>query len=195
MLEMRMVYRIARRVRSLFHREQMDRDLHEELRFHIDRQIAENIASGMTFDDARRSALSDLGGIEQVKEACRDMRKMRWFDQASQDCRFGLRAFRKRPAFTPSVITVLAIGVGSATANFSVVNGVLLTALPYRAPERLVRIFGTWEHGSREGISPPDFADFREHNTTFASIAGASIATPLLNLKGAGDPEQVRSRN
>ena len=103
--------------------------------------------------------------------------------------------FRKRPAFTLSVLAILAFGVGSATAIFTVVNGVLFTALPYRAPGNLVRVFGTWEHGSREGVSPPDLADYRERATLFESIAGASIATPLLNLTAAGDPEQVRSRN
>src|SRR5262249_31715347 len=68
-------------------------------------------------------------------------------------------------------------------------------ALPYHDPEKLARLFGTWEHGSREGISPPDFADYRQRAASFESLAAASISTPLLNLKAAGDPEQVRSRN
>lgn len=92
------------------------------------------------------------------------------------------------------MLAILAFGVGSTTAIFSIVNGVLLTALPYRAPANLVRVFGTWEHGSREGVSPPDFVDYRQRNTSFESLAGASNFTPLLNLKAAGDPEQVRSR-
>src|SRR5207237_1963 len=92
------------------------------------------------------------------------------------------------------VLGILALGIGSTTTIFSVVNGVLLTALPYRAPENLVRIFGNWEHGSREGISPPDFVDYRQSSTSFESVAGASNSTPLLNLKAVGDPEQVRSR-
>jgi putative ABC transport system permease protein len=90
---------------------------------------------------------------------------------------------------------ILAFGVGSSTAIFSVVNGVLLTALPYRAPENLVRVFGVWQLGSREGISPPDFKDYRQRTTAFESLAGVTNFTPLLNLKAAGDPEQVRSRN
>src|SRR5438552_8003818 len=192
---MRSFYRIARRFRSLIRRGKMEAELGEELRFHIERQTAENIAAGMMPDHARQAALSELGGVEQIKEECRDMRRTQWVEAALQDCRFAIRTFRKQPAFTLFVLAILAFGVGSATAVFSVVNGVLLKALPYRTPGNLVRIFGTWEHGSREGISPPDFADYRRRSTSFESIAGASIATPLLNLKAAGDPEQVRSRS
>src|SRR2546430_2110111 len=192
---MRLVYRVGRRLRSLVRRGQIESELSEELRFHVERQVAENIATRMMPDDASRAALSELVGIEQIKEECRDMRRTQWLEAALQDCRFGIRTFRKRPGFTLSVLAILAFGIGSATAIFSIVNGVLLTALPYRNPGNLVRIFGTWEHGSREGISPPDFADYRLRSTSFASIAGASIATPLLNLKAVGDPEQVRGRN
>lgn len=106
----------------------------------------------------------------------------------------GARTFLGRPGFTLCVLAILGFGIGSSTAIFSIVNGVLLTALPYRAPQNLVRIFGSWEHGPEEGISPPDFADYRRRNTAFESVAGASNFTPLLNLKAVGDPEQVRSR-
>src|SRR4051812_18351415 len=179
---MRLVYRIIRRLRSLLRREEMDAELSEELRFHVERQIAENISIGMPRDQARRAALYELGGVEQIKEECRDMRRTQWLEAARQDARFGIRTFRKRPGFTLSVLTILAFGVGSATAVFGIVNGVLLTALPYRAPANLVRIFGTWEHGSREGISPPDFIDYRQRMVSFESMAAASISTPLLNL-------------
>ena len=100
----------------------METDLTEELRFHIELQIAEKIAAGMMPDDARRAALSELGGIEQIKEECRDMRQTQWFEAALQDARFSFRTFRERPAFTPSAIAILAVGIGSATAVFSIVN-------------------------------------------------------------------------
>src|SRR5215467_8531549 len=187
--------RIRLRFRSLFRRNTVEAELSEELSLHIERQIAANIAAGMTPEIARREALRDFGGVEQIKEECRDMRRTHWIETALQDIRFGIRTFRKRPGFTLSVLAVLALGVGSATAIFSIVNRVLLTALPYRSPEKLVRVFGAWEHGSREGISPPDFADYRHRATTFESMAGASISTPLLSLRSVGDPEQVRGSN
>jgi len=118
------------------------------------------------------------------------MRRTQWLEAAVQDARFGIRTFRKKPGFTLSVLAVLAFGVGSATAIFSIVNDVLLTALPYRAPGNLVRIFGAWQHGSREGISPPDFADYRQRNSSFESMAAAGISTPLLNLTASAIPSR-----
>src|SRR5438552_10860704 len=148
-------------------------------------------ATGLRPVCRRTVAPRDRGSLEE----CRNVRRTQGFEILLQDARFGARTFLRRPAFTFCVLAILAFGVGASTAVFSVVNGVLLKALPYHAPDRLVRIFGTWERGSQEGTSPPDFADYRQRNTSFESVAGASNSTPLLNLKATGDPEQVRSRN
>jgi predicted permease len=192
---MRLLYRLGRRFRSLFRRGRLEAELSEELRFHVEREADEKVAAGIAPQDARLAALRELGGIEQIKEECRDMRRTQWLETVLLDARFAARTFLRRPGFTFCVLIILAFGVGSSTTIFSIVNGVLLTALPYRAPQNLVRIFGTWEHGSQEGISPPDFLDYRQRNTSFEGVAGASNFTPLLNLKAVGDPEQVRSRN
>lgn len=192
---MRLTHIIRHHLRSSIRRKEMEAEVSEELHFHIERQATENIAAGMTPEDARRAAVRELGGVEQIKEECRDMRRTQWIESLTQDIRFGIRTFRKRPIFAITVLAILAFGVGSASAIFSIVNGVLLKPLPYRSPENLVRIYGVWEHGSHEGISPPDLFDYRQRNTSFESVAAASISTPLLNLKAAGDPEQVRSRN
>src|ERR1700730_13300217 len=154
---MRLLHRLRRRLRSLVLKEPLDAERSEELRFHVERQVEQNIAAGMPATEARFAALQELGGVEQIKEECRDMRRTQGFETLVQDVRFGARTFRRRPVFTACVLMILAFGVGSSTAIFSVVNGVLLTALPYRTPENLVRVFGVWQLGSREGISPPDF--------------------------------------
>ncbi len=112
-----------------------------------------------------------------------------------QDMRFGFRTFKRRPAFTLSALLILIVGIGSSTAIFSVVNQVLLAPLPYRAPQRLVRIFGTWDRGAREGISPPDFEDYRRRSRLLQSVAAAGNSTPLVSLKAGGEPEQIPSRN
>src|SRR5262245_52048219 len=116
-------------------------------------------------------------------------------NDSMRDIAFGFRTFRRRPVFTLSALLILTIGIGSGTAIFSVVNQVLLTPLPYREPQRLVRMFDTWEHGSREGVSPPDFDDYRRRSRSFDGIAAASNANPLVSLKAAGEPEQIPSRN
>src|SRR5712691_3116678 len=173
----------------------LDRELDEELRFHIDRQIQDNLAAGMTPQQARSAALRQLGGIEQIKEECRDMKTFPAIETLAQDFRFAFRTFRRRSGLAFAALSILAFGIGSSTAIFSVVNGVLLNPLPYREPQRLVRLFGVWEQGAREGISPPDFLDYRSRTRLFESLAAASNFTPLLNLKGNGAPEQTQSRN
>src|SRR5437879_2564518 len=126
----------------------LERDLEEELRFHIDRQIQENLAAGMTARQARSAALRQLGGVEQIKEECRDVRTFTAIETLAQDFRFAVRTFRRRAGFAFAALSILAFGIGSSTAIFSVVNGVLLNPLPYREPQRLVRLFGVWEQGA-----------------------------------------------
>ena len=119
---MRLLSRIGRRFRSLVRRERLDEELREELRFHVEQQVRENIAAGMMPEDARRAALRELGGVEQVAEACRDMRRTQWLEALLQDTRFGIRTFRRQPGFTFCVLAILAFGVGSTTAIFSIVS-------------------------------------------------------------------------
>jgi len=90
---------------------------------------------------------------------------------------------------------MLMLGIGASTSVFSVVNGVLLTPLPYIDADRLVRIYGVWPQGNHEGTSPLDFADYRQRSTTFSSVGAAGNFSPLLNFTGSGEPEQVRGRN
>jgi hypothetical protein len=122
------------------------------------------------------------------------MRLTTLFSTLGQDIRHGLRTFCRRPGFSAITLAILAVGIGSSTAIFSVVDGVLLHPLPYRDPQRLTRLFGVWDHGSREGLSPPDFRDYRQRSTAFESLGGASNFTPLLSLKAGDEPEQIRGR-
>ena len=103
-----------------------DDPLDRELRFHIDQLAARYVQEGMSEQEARRRARRDFGGMEQVKEECRDMRPTLWLDSTFQDIRFALRGTRRNPALTIAVIGTLALAIGANTAIFSVVNGVLL---------------------------------------------------------------------
>lgn len=191
---MRMIRSLIRRLALLLRRRQADRELADELHDHLARALEHNIAGGMTPEMARRAATLQLGGVEAVKDETRDADRVQWLHSMSQDVRFALRTLARRPVFTVGVLAILGVGLGATTAIFSVVNGVLLTPLPYRAPDRLVRVFGTWEHGSREGVSPPDFTDVRRSNTSFESVGGIANSTPLVSLQGAGGPEQIATR-
>src|SRR5262249_12744927 len=101
-------YTVPLRLRSIFRRIQVERELDEELQYHIERQVEENIAKGMTSEEARYAALRAIGGVERRKEACRDMRRVRWIEDLMQDVRYSLRTLRKSPGFTAGVAMALA---------------------------------------------------------------------------------------
>src|SRR5262247_492032 len=134
----RWFYTAPLRLRSLFRRRQVEQELDEELRYHLDQQIEENIAKGMTPTEARYAALRAMGGVEQRKEDCRDMRRVRLIENLIQDLRYGLRTLRRSPGFTAVAMLTLALGIGANTAIFSMLEGVVLAPLPYRDAEGLL---------------------------------------------------------
>src|SRR5262249_43554419 len=161
-------YTVPLRLRSLFRRRRVDQELDEELRYHIERQVEENIAKGMTPEEARYAALRAIGGVERRKEACRDMRRVRGIEDLMEDVRYSLRTLRKSPGFMAVVALTLALGIGSNTAIFSLVNALLLRPYPYKDQDRLVWL---WETKLTEvpgfNPSPANFLDWQKQNKVF----------------------------
>jgi putative ABC transport system permease protein len=179
-------------IRSLFRRRQEEQQLHEELQFHLERQIEDNIVRGMSPQEARYAALRLFGGVQQIQEECREARGITYIESLVQDLRYALRTLRKNRGFTAVAVLTLALGTGANTAIFSVVYAVLLKPLPFRSPGQLVRVF---EANDREGIpangfSYPKFQEWQRQNHVFSSMAGAQAHD--LTLTGHGEPTVVR---
>jgi putative ABC transport system permease protein len=166
-----MLDRGKKRLRALLSRDVLERELDEELRYHLEREVEQNLAYGMSPDEARLAAMRNFGGVEQAKEECREVRGVRFIEDLWQDLGYGLRTFRKKPGFTLVAVFTLALGIGANTAIFSVVNGVLLKSLPFPDAERLVALSETSESGRVEAVAYPNYLDWRAEQTIFENLA------------------------
>ena len=119
------------RLRALFRHKSMEAELDEELRAHFERQVEKCIQSGLTRDEAKRQTRLEFGGLDQVKEECRDARGVRFLETLIQDIRFGLRMLLKNRGFTAVAVLTFALGIGATTAMFSVIEGAILDPFPY----------------------------------------------------------------
>jgi predicted permease len=180
------------RLYSLFDRARGERELTEEIESHLQMQIDDNLRRGMTPAEARRAALIVSGGIESAKEAYRDRLGLPGLENLLQDVRYALRTLRKSPGFTLTALLTLTVGIGANTAIFSAIHAVLLRPLPYRDPGRLVMV---WTDDPKhdihqEGVSYPNFEDWRRMNRTFEDMALFSRGVSA-TLTGGLEPEHV----
>ncbi len=188
---MRWYYKLPLRLRSLFRKQDVDCELEEEIGSHLQYQIDDYIARGMEPEQARYAALRSLGGVTQVKEECRDMRRVNFMDNFAQDMRFGFRMLWRNPGFSAMAILCLTLGIGANAAVFSWIEGLLLRPFPAVAhQDRLVVVVGTNRVAGDKGasgagfdaVSWPDFIDFRRNGTLFDSFIADKIMGTTISI-------------
>jgi putative ABC transport system permease protein len=187
------VQRFWLRLQTLFRRNRTTQLLDDEIQFHLDQQVAENIAAGMSPAEARHAAMRSFGNPTVLKEETQDEWGWAWLEQFGQDLRHGARLFCKNPAFTSVAVLTLTLGIGATSSIFSVVDAVLLRHLPYRDPDRLVSLYedraSTGFH--RRQFTPANYADCKALTGIFEDLAAVD-ADRFYNLTGnGGSPERL----
>ena len=177
-------------LRRLLRRKQMDDRLEQELRFHLEQHTEELIAQGLDAVEARRRARLALGGPEQVKEQCRDVRGTRWLEELAQDLRHAFRALRQNPGFAVAVLATLALGIGANAAVFSVVNAVLLKPLPLPSAGRVVQFEATYG-ATEDPIASPRGLNTRRRETSAFEDVSAYWLDHVNLTAGSGDAALV----
>jgi len=176
--------------RNLLRKARVERDLDEEVRSYVESLAEENEKSGMSAKEARRQAMIETGGTEQVKERVREVRIGAFFETLLKDARYGLRQLRRSPGFTAVAVITLGLGIGATTAMFSLIDAVLLQGMPYQNPHRLVAITTRNAQGEEESVAPGDCNDWKAHIKAFKSLA-AYKSWEFRALTGAGEPDEV----
>ena len=173
-------------LRAIFRRRTLERELDQELQFHLERQTEKYVKSGLSAEEASRRARLELGGVDQTKEQYRDALGTRFIETLLSDIRHTFRQFGRAPGFVVVAVMTLALGIGATTAIFSVVNGVFLRPLPYPNAERLMQPLTIFASGSQGSFSYPDFEDLRDQNRTFLGLAAYTIRGASAAMGGQG---------
>jgi predicted permease len=182
--------RLFTKLRALFRQETLDRDMAEEMRFHLAQRAADYVDDGVSADEARYAAQRKFGGVEQIKERSRQQRGGLWLESLAKDLRHGVRVLVHSPGFTFAAIFSLALGIGATTAMFSVLDGVILRPLPYPDSERLVML---WTENRRQGAnrqtsSYANIADWKNASRTLQDLA---VFDPVSLIVSGDEPRRT----
>ena len=191
----KLISRAGSLLHNTTHKGQVERELTEEVSSYVEMLTEEKMKNGMNEQDARRAALVEVGGVEQVKEEVRASRTGFGLETFMMDLRYGMRSLLKKPGFTITAVIALALGIGANTAIFSVINGVLLRSLAYSNPERIVMLWERNVTGTRmqNVVSPGNFLDWQKQSTSFEHTA--AVADQRVNLTGGrGEPEEIKAQ-
>lgn len=185
---------VIERLRTLVFRHQEERELEEELRFHVSMEADSREKGGLSPAEARRQSMLALGGIEQTKEDVRDARGTRFVEDTVGDFKQALFALRKRPAFAIVAILTLALGIGGTTAVYSAVDAVLLQPLPYQESGQLVRLYQHFVGNKNDNyVTPVHYLAYRKELKSFEAVAALdNYRAASADIGGSTHPERIR---
>jgi predicted permease len=186
---MKLWRRIRTATSNLLHKDKLESDLDAEIGEYVHNITDEKIYAGMAPFEARRQALAEIGGMEQVKQAVRESRSGTSIELLWQDVRYGMRVLRRNPSFTLTAVITLGLGIGATTSIFSAVYSLLLRPLPYSRPGQLVSVTAQSPKFQMDGLVSPDFVAAQQTVKSFSQLAGYWWADR--NLTGFGDPVRV----
>ena len=181
------------KVKALVNRKRLERDLEEELQFHLAMREEKNRTLGLAGDEAQTAARRQFGNVTLVKEDCHELWIFSWIETLWKDVQYAARILAKEPGFVTVVVFSLALGIGANTAVFSVMNAVLLQATPYQHPETLVTLWSINKLDSSdddETVPIADVATWKKANHVFSDITAVGFIDPA-TLTGLGEPLQV----
>src|SRR5262249_61180123 len=170
-------YTVPLRLRSILRRGKVEKELDDEIRYHVERKRQQYVSEGLGPDAARHAALRDMDGLEARKEQCRDARRVGFVEDLLQDLRYGLRMLRRSPGFTGVALLSLGLGIGANTAVFTLINALFLKALPVIRPQELVTVKGQ-RAGGFGLISFPMYRDLRDRQEVFTDMFASAGETP-----------------
>ena len=176
---MRWLARLRMFLRSLVRRERAEAELDDELRDHLEQEIASNIRAGMPPEEAKFAAQRLAGSISLYKEECRDARGTGFIENFVRDLRYSIRMLRRTPLFTVVAIVTLALGIGANTTVFTFVENTILRGLPVRDPQQLVSL--NW--GDEANMSYPNYLDFRDRNTVFSGLVACDLDVSSMSIR------------
>jgi len=168
------------RLRTIFRRKTVEEELDDELRFHFEREVEKHMNSGLTREEALRRARLAFGGLDQVKEECRQARGVSALETAIQDLRYAIRGMRRSPTFTVAAVLTLGLGTGAISTVFTLANTLLFRNLPVDRPEEGVVVQATRRQGRVRGwVSYRDYVHFRDQTKTLKGLAAHCSNAPL----------------
>ena len=174
------------------HRDRAEAELDAEMRDHLERQVADHVRTGLSPREARRRARLEFGGLDQVKEMCRDVRGTRWIEDVLRDLRYAVRRLTRDRSLVALAVSTLGLGIGLNVTIFTMVHAIFVRGLPYDEPERIVKVWSGSDLSSLyQRVSLPDFEDYRRDASSLSGLAAFTVDGRIGLSDGEHAPEPL----